>query len=246
MPFITGGYPSLEVTTAAIPALAAAGASILEIGFPFSDPIADGPVISASMTDALASGATIGGLFDAVRLARRVCDVGLVAMASVSIITKIGPDVFAARAVDAGFDGLIVPDLDLAVAPEWAEVCADRGIALALLVAPTSSLVRIATITQLSRGFVYLLARTGVTGERDSNPDIAKSVATIRAATALPIAAGFGVSTPEHVAAVTAHADAAIVGSAIVRRMAGDDPVHGASGFTRRLASGLRVGELSS
>lgn len=242
MPFLTAGYPSLDITRAAIPAIAEAGASVLEIGIPFSDPIADGPVISASMHEALGSGATVSGVFAAVRDARRRSTVGLVAMVSVSIVTRIGVDSFIAQAADAGFDGLIIPDLDTSTAPQLAASCAKRNLALALLVSPTTPQARIAEIASCCSGFVYLLARAGLTGERESSPEIAGPVSAIRRATKLPIAAGFGISTPEHVAAVTQYADAAIVGSALVRRMNSKTPVEDAVAFTRLLATGLRAG----
>lgn len=240
MPFLTGGYPSLEVTTHAIGAIAAAGASVIEVGIPFADPIADGPVIAASMHEALAAGATVEGVFRAVRAARAQSEVGLVAMVSASIVTKIGEKEFVAAASDAGFDGLIVPDLDFACVGSLVELCDAKSMSLSLLVAPTSSSQRITEVSAYCRGFIYLLARAGLTGERDAPPEVAASVAAIRVLSALPIAAGFGVSTPAHVAAVTQYADAAIVGSALVRRMGSTRPVETAAEFTQLLATGLR------
>lgn len=219
---------------------------MIEVGIPFSDPIADGPVIAASMHEALAAGATVDSVFHAVRKARRTTDVGLVAMVSASIVTKIGAQEFVACASDAGFDGLIVPDLDITCAGELGGFCDERGMSLSLLVAPNSSRARVAQLTELCRGFIYLLARAGLTGERESNPEIAHSVEAIRLASALPIAAGFGLSTPAHVAAVTQHADAAIVGSALVRRMGSTHPVEAAAEFTQLLATGLRTGATSA
>lgn len=245
MPFITGGYPSLDVTTQAIDAIASAGASIIEVGFPFSDPIADGPIIAASMHEALLRGANPSAVFGAVRAARAKTSVGLIAMVSISIVTRIGFESFVSQAVDSGFDGLIVPDIDLAQATELAEICDRHGIALALLVAATTSPQRVVQITSACRGFIYLLARTGVTGESDTTPQIATSVKALRAVSGLPIAAGFGISTAQHVAAVTKYADAAIVGSALVRRMNSSDPVAAAADFTRLLAAGLRTGAVA-
>ncbi len=242
MPFLTGGYPSLEVTTDAIGAVAAAGASIIEVGIPFRDPIADGPVIAASMHEALASGATVEGVFRAVRAARAKSSVGLIAMVSASIVTKIGEREFVAAASDAGFDGLIVPDLDFACVGGLAQLCDERSMSLSLLVAPTSSPQRIAELASACRGFIYLLARAGLTGEREAPPEVAASVRAIRAVSALPIAGGFGISTPAHVAAVTEYADAAIVGSALIRRMGSTRPVEAAAEFTQLLATGLRTG----
>ena len=132
--------------------------------------------------------------------------------------------------------------MDLSQARELSNLCERRDIALALLVAPTTSPARMAQITESCRGFIYLLARAGLTGEQESSPEISSSVNAIRSVSKLPIAAGFGISTPEHVAAVTKYADAAIVGSALVRRMGKGDPVSAAADFTRLLATGLRTG----
>ncbi len=239
MPFVTGGYPNVDTTAAVIPALAQAGATAVEVGIPFSDPIADGPVIAGSMHKALGAGVDLAGVFAAVNRARAQTEIPIVAMVSSSIVTRVGADEFVARCAGAGFDGLIVPDIDLSDAPALAKVCESRGVALSLLVAPTTSDDRIREITVCCRGFIYLLARAGLTGESNDKPEVEGSVKRVRAATKLPIAAGFGISTAEHVAAVVAHADAAIVGSAIVRRMGGPDPVAAAAGLVRELAQGL-------
>jgi tryptophan synthase alpha chain len=246
MPFLTAGYPSLEVTAAAIPALEAAGAHVLEIGFPFSDPIADGPVIAASMHEALGGGVTPASIFAMAKQVRPSTGLGLVAMVSHSIVDRHGPEAFVAAAADAGFDGLIIPDIDLAAARALRPIADAHDVAFNLLVAPTTGIERAREVVELCTGFVYLLARVGITGEQDAAPQIADRVAEIRALTDLPIAVGFGISTPEHVAAVTASADAAIVGSALVRRMGeADDPVAAAAGFVRQLAGGLTAGARS-
>ncbi len=240
MPFVTGGYPSLETTGEVLPALERAGASIVEIGFPFSDPIADGPVIAASMHEALQRGATPSGLFDCVSSLRESLSLGLVAMVSESIVWRIGTDRFVQRAAEAGFDGLIVPDMDPDDADDLYAAVEDADLALSLLIAPASSDARIEKLVARCRGFVYLLARAGITGESDRAPEIAGPVERLRSMTDLPIAVGFGVSSPAHVRAVTQHADAAIVGSALVRRMGeADDPTGAAESFVRELATGL-------
>lgn len=219
LPFVTAGYPSLASTRALLPRLSALGVPVIEVGIPFSDPIADGPVIAESMHEALVAGCTPAGVFGAVRSVRAEVESALVAMVSVSIVDRVGAGRFAREAADAGFDGLIVPDIDLEEAPALRTACDAAGIACTLLVSPTSGAERIARITSLCSGFVYALARVGITGERSDAPEIGGLVARIRATTELPIAAGFGISTPAHVAAVLRHADGAIVGSAIVRRM---------------------------
>ncbi len=242
LPFVTGGFPSLDSTRALLPRLAQAGAAAIEVGIPFSDPIADGPVIAESMHEALVAGCTPAGVFDAVRDVRTQVTCPVVAMVSVSIVDRIGPERFARDAAAAGFDGLIVPDIDLEDAPALRAACDAAGLALTLLVSPTSGDERIARITALCSGFVYALARLGITGERAEAPDVRPIVERIRRHTDLPIAAGFGISTPEHVQAVAAHADGAIVGSAIVRRMreamqAGTSPEDAAVELVRRLVS---------
>lgn len=249
MPFVTGGFPSLEATRAVLPALRQAGAKIVEIGFPFSDPIADGPVIAASMHDALLQGTTPDDIF---RVCRQVADgdegpdslPAMIAMASISLIRAAGDESFVVRARDAGLDGLIVPDADLAEAAALKALCDAHGMSLSLLVSPTTTADRAQRITACCSGFVYLLTRAGITGESSAMPQIKGRVAELRTMTNLPIAVGFGISTPEHVAAVTSCADAAIVGSALVRSMtdARDRSVDAAEDLVRLLARGLRRG----
>lgn len=242
MPFITAGYPTLEITQQALLALEQAGASIVELGIPFSDPIADGRVIAASMHEALRAGVTPRMVFEMVRRVRPHTKLGLVAMVSDSIVTRMTPERFVAEASEAGIDGLIVPDIDLEAAKPLAEIAHRHDITLTLLIAPTTAPERIGRITALCSGFIYLLARVGITGESDkvNLSDIAQRVQLIRSVSSLPIAVGFGITTPEHVAAVTQHADAAIVGSALVRRMGeAADPVAAAADYVRQLAAPL-------
>ncbi len=245
MPFVTGGYPSLEVTRQVLPALEKAGASIVEIGFPFSDPIADGPVIAASMHEALLSGVTPAAIFDVVKSVRPSLSMGLVAMVSASIIHRMGERAFIEQAATSGFDGLIIPDADTiggrdGPAGSLADAAARIGLSCSFLIAPTSTEQRIAEIASLCSGFIYVLARTGLTGEQREAPEIAERVRQIRRHTDLPVAVGFGISTAAHVAAVTRHADAAIVGSALVRRMGeAKDPMGAAATFVRDLSRGL-------
>lgn len=248
MPFVCGGYPSAGVIAAVLPALEQAGASVIEVGIPFSDPIADGPVIAAAMHGALKAGATPESVFAEVASARPRVGCGLVAMCSVSIVERMGgAKGFAARAAGAGFDGLIVPDAPLEESMALRSAAADAGLTLSLLIAPTTPPDRAVRIAAACTGFVYLLARAGITGESASAPRVAQRVAELRRATSLPIACGFGISSPEHVRAVVGGpqgADAAIVGSALVRRMgeagkAGRDSARAGADFARELAGGL-------
>lgn len=240
MPYVTGGHPKVEVTEAVIPALADAGASIIEIGIPFSDPIADGPVIAGAMHEALEAGATTALVLDAVKRARERTSVGLVAMVSDSIVVRFGVPRFTELCAAAGIDGLIVPDIDVETAGSVRDEAGERGLTLSMLIAPTTDETRVEKLCAVSSGFVYLLARVGITGEQTTAPEVAGGVEMLRRHTDLPIAVGFGISSPDHVASVVASADAAIVGSALVRRMSeADDPVEAARSFVAHLATGL-------
>jgi tryptophan synthase alpha chain len=246
IPFVTAGYPTLEATDAAIAAFEQIlGPTIIELGIPFSDPIADGPIIAASMHEALAAGVTPARVFETVRRVRSRIESALVAMVSASIVRRMDPPRFVADAAEAGFDGLIVPDLGVSGDGEgedgvMADLAAAHGLAFSLLVAPTTSPRRLERIVSRCSGFVYLLARTGITGERESLPDVAGRVEAVRRLTDLPVVVGFGVSRPAQVAAVTAVADGAVVGSAIVRRMNdANDPVGESRRLVEKLASAL-------
>ncbi|TVQ34254.1 MAG: tryptophan synthase subunit alpha [Phycisphaeraceae bacterium] len=244
-PFIVGGRPSVEETARLLPALQAAGASIVEVGIPFSDPIADGPVIAAAMHKALESGVHTRDVLNAVQRARSSCSLGIVAMASVSLAQRVGVARFVGEAKDAGIDGFIFPDAPLEEAPPLVEAVREVGLTASLLVAPTTPRARAEKIVGLCSGFVYLMARLGITGESAAAPEIGARVAELREMTDLPIACGFGVSKAEHVRAVVEHADAAIVGSALVRRIEdaaerGEDAAEAAGAFVRELGVGLK------
>ncbi len=221
IPFVVAGDPSLEATEAVIPALHGAGAPIIEIGIPFSDPIADGPVIAAAMYRALERGVTPRAVLDMVRRLRPTTDAAIVAMVSDSIVFRLGGERFVAMLAEAGFDGLIVPDLDSDAAASIAAACDRHDLSFTQLIAPTTPLHRLRTLAQQSSGFLYVLARAGLTGERGEGPSgLAERIAAIRNETDLPLAVGFGISTADQVETVTSLADAAIVGSALVRRLA--------------------------
>ena len=248
IPFVTGGFPTLAATEAVLPALEAVlgpDGGIVEIGIPFSDPIADGPVIAASMHEALAAGVTPPDVFETVRRVRPASALGLVAMVSASIVHRMGPQRFMADAAEAGFDGLIVPDFtgnDDGEGPDdaFGEIAAGCGLAFSRLVAPNTPPRRLERIAGRCRGFVYVLARVGITGERKAPPDVADRVEAVRQHTDLPVAVGFGISGPAHVAAVTAVADAAVVGSALVHRMSGaGDPARAAAEYAGTLVAAL-------
>ncbi len=249
IPFVTAGYPSLQATAAVIGAFEESlGPTVVELGIPFSDPIADGPVIAASMHEALRSGVTPRDVFDTVRHLRPDTGHALVAMVSASIVERMGPERFVALAAESGFDGLIVPDLDVSeTAGRLDEITARHGLALTMLIAPNTPAGRVGSIAARCTGFVYVLARVGLTGERTSLPDVSATVRSVRSVTDRPIGVGFGISRPEQAAAATLTADAAIVGSAIVRRMGqAGDPAAAAAAFAGELAAGLPSGNGSS
>lgn len=252
MPFLVGGAPG--VFPRILAAVERAGAGVIEVGMPFSDPVADGPVIAAAMHRALAAGVTPASVFRAVREARDSLGVRapIVFMTSVSVVERLGAARFAADAAAAGADGVIFPDAPLEEIERFSAPARDAGLAAALLVAPTTPAPRAAAIARASSGFVYLLARAGVTGAGASTDHgaLRERVLALRAATTLPICAGFGVSTPEHVRAVThdAGADGAIVGSALVAALEGapeapvtenSDPADAAHKFVSWLGTGL-------
>jgi len=216
MPYLMGGYPSIEESVAAGLAAADAGADLLELGIPFSDPLADGPVIHAAGTDALVAGATPHAVLGACeRLAPRV---PVVLMVYANIVLTAGVEAFALRAAAAGASGLIVPDLPHDEAAELRAACDAEGLALVPLVAPTSTPERIAAIGADARGFIYTVSLTGTTGERDElPPGLAETVERVRSWTDLPVAVGFGISTPEQASSVAEVADGVIVGSRVVR-----------------------------
>lgn len=231
LPFFTAGDPDLATTARLLDAAGAVGVEIAEVGIPFSDPIADGPIIAESMHEALVRGVTPSATFETLAARRDPVRPATVAMVSMSIVHRMGVDVFVAAAANARLAGLIVPDIDLTVAADLTARCDAANLACAYLVAPTTTGERLRRVVSHCRGFVYLLARAGVTGESSGLPEIAGQVAAIRAIDpSIPIAAGFGIATPDQVQVALVHADGAIVGSAIVRRIGAEraaqrDPV---------------------
>jgi len=223
LPFITAGYPDLDATEAILADFAARGVRVCELGIPFSDPVADGPTIQASYTEALAAGVTWGSIAEMVKRFRASgagADMALLAMVSYSIVYRHGPEAFLSEAADAGFDGLIVPDLPLEEAGAFEPMAAERGLCNVMLIAPTTPEERKLEIARHSRGFIYYVSVAGITGERKKLPESTlRSVAELRGHTDTPICIGFGISDPASVAHVCQAADGAIVGSAIVRRI---------------------------
>jgi tryptophan synthase alpha chain len=221
MPFLTAGDPDLAATPVIAKALIDAGAHLIEIGFPYSDPIADGPVVQASYTRALDRGLHLDGVFATCRkIADENPKVPLAAMTSFSLVHRRGPERFVRQAIESGLSGAIVPDLPVEEAGVMAEVCKRHDFKLVLLVTPTSSPARARRIVQTATGFVYCVSVTGITGERTTvAPELLDQLRGLRAETPLPLCVGFGISKPEHVKTLRDHADGVIVGSAIVRQL---------------------------
>ena len=220
MPFLTAGDPNMHVTCRLIEELSAAGADLIEIGFPYSDPIADGPVIQASYTRALRAHLHVSEIFTAIATVSAKITPPLIAMVSYAIIFRIGVESFVKQAGAAGFAGLIVPDLPGDEADEFHELVLRHGLDLIQLVAPTTPADRSERILKNASGFVYCIAVAGTTGAREAlAPQLADMLKTLRSQTSLPLAVGFGLNRPEQIEQLRGLADGAIVGSAIVRHL---------------------------
>jgi len=233
IPFLTAGDPDLKATEFLIPKLAENGASLIEIGFPYSDPIADGAVIQASYTRALDNGLRMDQIFSSVsrllHAGRGLQECPLVAMVSYSLVQHRGPEAFLEQAQEAGFSGAIVPDLPVEESGKLAGLAADRDFKLIQLITPTTPRERAVQIAQASTGFLYCVSVTGITGERDQLPhELLDQIGWLRRQTELPICVGFGISKPEHVRMLRDVADGVIVGSALVRKLeqAKTRPIH--------------------
>ncbi|MEI6659215.1 MAG: tryptophan synthase subunit alpha, partial [Planctomycetota bacterium] len=220
-PFVTAGDPDADTTVAVLETLDQSGASLCELGVPYSDPIADGAVIQASYTRALGKGFTLAGVFDVAKRASAGRSMPILAMASYSLIFRRGIDRFVADAVAAGLAGFVVPDLPLEESDDLDAACRKAGLALVRLVTPTTPPERAEAIAKKSTGFLYCVSVAGVTGARTDLPaGLIERVTWLRTKTDVPILVGFGISGPEQVKAVAAVADGVIVGSALVRRVA--------------------------
>ena len=252
MPFITAGDPDLSTTAALITELVRRGASMVEVGVPYSDPIADGPVIAASYHRALVNGVKLDHIFETFRTLRAETVDGplarapIVTMVSYAIIHRTGVDRYLDRAVASGVDGMIVPDLPVEESEGLLKLATDRGLKLIQLVTPTTPRARALQIARTTTGFLYYVSVAGITGERkEVPPDLADNVAWLRSQTDLPICIGFGISSAEHVRRLAPMADGLIVGSALVRRLTESadavpaDVVASIGRFVAELATGL-------
>ena len=217
IPFITCGDPDLETTEACIRQMVRNGADLIELGIPFSDPTAEGPVIQQANVRALSAGVTTDKVFDLVSRLRKDIDIPMVFMTYANVVFSYGADRFMAKCKETGMDGVILPDLPYEEKEEFLPVCHKYGIDLISLVAPTSD-DRIAMIAREAEGFLYIVSSLGVTGTRSEiTTDLGSIVKVLRANTSIPCAIGFGISTPEQAAKMAAVSDGAIVGSAIIK-----------------------------
>ncbi len=239
--YVTAGDPDLATTQDIVLAAIDAGAEVIELGVPFSDPLADGPVIQRASERAVGRGVTLRdvlGLARAIRAARP--QAGLVLFSYLNPVVRLGMERFCAEAAEAGADGVLLTDMIVEEADEYRALMAQHGLAPIFLAAPTSPDVRLKAIAEASRGFVYAVSRVGITGARETVASDAETlVAKLRRYTDLPIAVGFGISKPDHVRDVGRFADAAIVGSAVVAAVEQAGPA-GAARAVGRLITELR------
>jgi len=244
--FLTCGDPDFGTTKRLVETIVEAGADIVELGIPFSDPLADGPSIQAASFRALQAGATVRGVLDCVSSIRTDCDAPIVLMTYYNPIQKYGLEQFAKDAAEAGADGVILTDLPPEEAEDWKRAADSAQIATIQLIAPTSTKDRIKLGANMASGFIYCVSRTGVTGARNEIPaELTSLVNTIRESSDLPVVVGFGISNPEHVKHVTRFADGAVVGSALVNivaeHAAAGDLLECAGRFVRELREGAPV-----
>lgn len=229
--YVTAGDPSLARTPGIVAALERGGVDLIELGVPFSDPIADGPVIQRGSDRALKAGTTVKGVLEIARAIRKSSEIPLLLFTYLNPVLRYGLDALARDAKAAGIDGCLLTDLSVEEASPYVQAMRSAGLDTVFLGAPTSTDERLRLVARYSTGFVYLVSRTGVTGERkDLSNSLAPLITRMRASTNLPLAAGFGISTPEQAAAVAGMADGVVVGSAFVRLLeqnAGDDAIEG-------------------
>jgi tryptophan synthase alpha chain len=242
IPFITCGDPDLETTAACVRAMVRAGADLIELGIPFSDPTAEGPVIQSANVRALSGGVTTDKVFDLVEDLRRDVTVPLVFMTYANVVFSYGTERFLQRCRETRIDGIILPDVPCEEKEEFQPLCREYGVDFISLIAPTSE-QRIARIAREAEGFLYLVSSLGVTGTRtEITTDLGSIVKVVRENTDLPCAVGFGISTPEQARAMAQVSDGAIVGSAIVRLLAeyGTQAPEQAERFVKGMKDALR------
>ncbi|GAB4475304.1 MAG: tryptophan synthase subunit alpha [Anaerolineales bacterium] len=245
MPYFTIGYPDIDTSIAIIQAMAASGADLIELGIPFSDPLADGPTIQQSTQIALRSGVTLEiCLHTLQRLRQSGVSTPLLLMGYYNPIISFGEERFAKLAAEGGAQGIIIPDLPPEESEDLRLSCNQVGLSLIHLVAPTTPLQRIRFIAEKSQGFIYVVSVTGVTGARQSLPqDLIDFIRSVRSVSALPLALGFGISTPQQAATYGRYVDGVIVGSALIEKVRQSDrPVRAAAEFVRSFRLAMENG----
>ncbi len=245
--YVTAGDPTLEATRKIVLALSEAGADVIELGVPFSDPVADGPVIQRASERALAGGTTLAGVIGLVSELRTATQVPIVLFSYFNPILQMGIEKFARSAAAAGADGVLATDLTPEESEDYRRILRGHGLDTIFLAAPTSSAERLRKIAAATSGFLYLISRAGVTGERDALPEgLPQFVRRVREITSLPLAVGFGISLPGHVSVLGGIADAAVVGSALVAEIARasnvEDAVAAVAARARLLKAAARQG----
>ena len=243
IPFITCGDPSLETTEELVYAMEKAGADLIELGIPFSDPTAEGPVIQAANIRALSNGVTTDKIFEMVEKMRKKTSIPMVFMTYANVVFSYGTEKFCRRAAETGMDGLILPDVPFEEKEEFASVCRKYGLDLISLIAPTSH-ERIREIAKEAEGFVYCVSSLGVTGVRkEITTDIGEMVKMVKSQKNIPCAVGFGISTPEQAEKMASQADGVIVGSAIVKlcEAYGDDCVPYVYEYVKKMKDAVRI-----
>jgi tryptophan synthase alpha chain len=244
--FITAGDPDISMTERLVPEMAKAGADIIELGVPFSDPMADGPTIQLASERALAAGTTLPAILAMVKKIRQSSDVPLLLMGYYNPIFAFGPGRFCLEAVKAGVDGVLVVDLPPEEASDFSLFADAAGLDLIALLTPTSDASRIDKVKKIARGFIYYVSVAGVTGARSSvADDIGNMVEQIRGRLTLPVAVGFGISTPGQAGEVSRIADGVVVGSALVKlfeQYQGDELISRVAEAVKRLKSGIAIG----
>ena len=225
--YITAGDPNIEFTAKLVEQMDNCGVHLIEIGVPFSDPLADGTVIQNAMCRALENNTNLDDIFSMVKKVRNTTQIPIILFSYLNPLHQYGVENFAKNCKESGVDGALILDLLPEESSEYCKVMDKYGLATVFIIAPTTPPERIKMVAQFSKGFIYYVSRTGVTGERDSvNPELSGRIAQIKSFTDKPIAIGFGISTPDHVKTVSSYSEAVVVGSAIVKRIEefGDDP----------------------
>jgi len=225
--YITAGDPTIEFTSKLVGQMENCGVHLIEIGVPFSDPLADGPVIQNAMCRSLENYTNLDDIFAMIKNARKTTQIPIILFSYLNPLYQYGVEKFAEKCKESGVDGALILDLLPEESNEYCETMDKYGLATVFIIAPTTPVERIKLISKRSKGFIYYVSRTGVTGERDTvNPELHDRIEQIKTYTDKPIAIGFGISTPDHVKTVSSYADAVVVGSAIVKRIGkfGDNP----------------------